>query len=106
VDILAELAMSSFSEVREAVADHQLCPVSIHLMLADDETVDVRFALAENHNLSFQVLEKLSQDANPYVAYRAERTMRRVLFDNVICMEIPNDEEDGDENDDNVAAIG
>lgn len=93
-DILTELAMSSFPDVREAVGDHQLCPVSIRMMLADDEYIEVRFALAENHNMPFQVLEKLSQDENPYVAYRAERTMRRVLFDNVICIELPADEDD------------
>ncbi|MDZ4832312.1 MAG: hypothetical protein SGJ27_00790 [Candidatus Melainabacteria bacterium] len=93
-DILAELAMSNFSEVREAVADHHLCPVSIQLMLTDDEYIEVRYALAENHNMPFQVLEKLSQDDNPYVAYRAERTMRRVLFNNVICMELPDEEDD------------
>lgn len=100
-DILTELAMSSFPDVREAVADHQLCPVSIRLMLADDEYIEVRFALAENHNMPFQVLEKLSQDANPYVANRAERTMRRVLFDNVICIELP-----ADDDDEQVSAIG
>lgn len=100
-DILSELAMSSFPDVREAVADHLLCPISIRLMLADDEHIEVRFALAENHNMPFQVLEKLSQDCNPYVANRAERTMRRVLFDNVICMELP-----ADDDDEQVSAIG
>lgn len=90
-EILAELAMSTFSEVRETVIDHRLCPVSIHLMLAEDECADVRFALAENHNMSFHVLEKLSHDDNPYVATRAQRTMRRILFDNVVCMEVPTD---------------
>ncbi len=98
VDILEELAVSSFPEVREAVADHKNCSASILLILAEDETIEVRYALAENHNLPFQVLEKLSQDENPYVAYRAERTMRRILFDNVICMEIPRDDEGEEQN--------
>lgn len=88
-EILAELAMSGFSDVREAVTDHLLCPVSIQLMLAEDECLDVRYALAENHNMPFVVLEKLSNDDNPYVSNRAERTMRRVLFNNVVCMEVP-----------------
>jgi hypothetical protein len=93
-EILAELAMSSFSEVREAVTEHRLCPVSIQLMLAEDECPDVRFALAENHNMPFVVLEKLSNDENPFVSMRAERTMRRVLFDNVVCLEIPSTDDD------------
>lgn len=100
-EILAELAMSSFSDVKEAVAEHPLCPVSIQLSLAEDECADVRFALAENHNMPFVVLEKLSHDDNPFVAMRAERTMRRLLFDNVVCLEIP--EADGE---DNISAIG
>jgi len=102
-EILAELAMSNFAEVREAVMDHALCPVSIHLMLAEDECSDVRFAMAENHNLSFSVLEKLSHDDNPFVSMRAERTMRRVLFDNVVCMEAP---ELYDDDEGHSAAIG
>ncbi|MBX3149614.1 hypothetical protein KF728_05590 [Candidatus Obscuribacterales bacterium] len=100
-EILAELALSNFADVKEAVAEHPLCPVSILVNLADDESLDVRYALAENHNMPFIVLEKLSNDDNPFIAIRAERTMRRVLFDNVVCLAVPESEDEG-----NISATG
>ena len=100
-EILAELSMSSFADVKEAVAEHPLCPVSILVNLAEDDSLDVKYALAENHTMPFIVLEKLSNDDNPFVAMRAKRTMRRVLFDNVVCLEIPENDDEG-----NVSASG
>ncbi len=43
-----------------------------------DTNPDVRYALAENHNISRVVLTRLSEDPNPYVAYRANKTLRRL----------------------------
>jgi hypothetical protein len=92
-EILSELALSAYVEVREAVIDHCNCPIAVQFMLTDDESADVRYALAENHNLSFSVLEKLSYDDNPYVASRAQQTMRRLLNDNVLCLNIEEDDD-------------
>ncbi len=83
-EILAELALSAFVEVREAVADHKACPASVHIMFLQDDCIELRYAMAENHNLNTLVLEKLAEDDNPFVAARAEQTMRRLLSDNIV----------------------
>jgi hypothetical protein len=61
-----------------AVADHLNTPVAVLILLAEDDNADVRYALAENHNISRDVLNKLLNDSNPYVANRAERTLSRL----------------------------
>ena len=48
------------------------------MLLANDEDADVRYALAENHNISRAVLNKLEGDSNPYVADRATKTLQRI----------------------------
>jgi len=47
-------------------------------MLIDDPNADVRFCLAENYNIDEEMLEKLAQDENPYVAHRANKTLTRL----------------------------
>jgi hypothetical protein len=47
------------------------------MMLALDESIDVRFQMAENHNLPDAILRILSEDENPYVAQRAAMTLGR-----------------------------
>ena len=43
-----------------------------------DEDPDVRYQLAENHQLAIEVLRLLCQDDNPYVSCRAARTVERI----------------------------
>jgi hypothetical protein len=57
------------------VGDHVNTPVEVHLVLATHDDADLRFALAENHNLHESVLNVLIEDANPYVAHRARMTL-------------------------------
>ena len=46
--------------------------------LAHDPCCDVRFALAENHNIDCDILATLADDENPYVAWRARKTIKRL----------------------------
>jgi hypothetical protein len=76
-NFLQRLSLSRDVELRIAVVDYKDAPDEVLFFLADDESPDVRYALAENHNISINVLKKLSADPNPYVADRAERTLLR-----------------------------
>lgn len=77
-DTLRELATHADVEVRIAVADHRNTPLETVMILAQDESVDLRYALAENHNIHAAVLSMLAEDDNPFVAYRAKKTLERV----------------------------
>jgi hypothetical protein len=46
--------------------------------LLTDESVDVRFRLAETSYLPDEVLRQLLADENPYIASRAEMTIARL----------------------------
>lgn len=75
--LLWQLAWHSDAAVREAVADNPSTNLRTLWLLANDHNLDVRYALAENHNLSEKVLSALCRDDNPYVALRAEKTLRK-----------------------------
>lgn len=60
------------------IADHQSTSIEVLIQLTQDENADVRFALAENHNIDRSVLNLLVEDANPYVAHRARKTLLRL----------------------------
>jgi hypothetical protein len=77
-DILCMLAASCNVEVRMAVADNLSASLDTLLMLAQDESEDLRYQLAENHNIDKGILNLLAEDSNPYVAHRAQRTLRRL----------------------------
>ena len=66
------------TEVLIDIADNLKTSPEILNCLAQSTRDDVRFAMAENHNLSFNLLSILACDANPYVAARASRTIDRV----------------------------
>jgi hypothetical protein len=74
---LTALAFHRSVQVRCAVADHGKTPLSTLLMLTQDESEDLRYQLAENHNVDDSVLLRLVDDVNPFVACRAERTLAR-----------------------------
>jgi hypothetical protein len=64
-----------------AVADHLNTPEDVLMLLAADDNADVRYAIAENHNISRMVLNKLLDDPNPYVVHRAQTTLERLSND-------------------------
>lgn len=68
----------SQNSLKVSKADNRNTSVKALLLLADDEDADLRFAMAENHNISRDVLKKLSEDPNPYVADRATKTLTRI----------------------------
>jgi hypothetical protein len=76
-EILHKIATGHWdSQTRMDIGDHTNTPVEALLMLTADANVDVRFALAENHNLHESILKALLEDSNPYVAHRARMTLR------------------------------
>ncbi len=78
IDVLAMLAESCNVEVRLAVADNQSTATDTMMMLAQDESADLRYQLAENHNIDESVLQMLADDSHPYVAHRAQTTLKRL----------------------------
>lgn len=66
------------TQSRMDMGDHRDTTLEIALLLAGDECADVRLALAENHNLDESVLILLTEDSNPYVAHRAQKTLARL----------------------------
>jgi hypothetical protein len=78
-NMLETLATHPHAGVREAVADNINTPIDTLWILSLDECADIRYAMAENHNLPLAILDSLSQDLNPYVASRAQRTLDRLL---------------------------
>jgi hypothetical protein len=77
---LAKLACNDDPHVRAAAADNAHTPYASMLALAEDPDVDVRFQLAENHNIPRDILKILSNDENPYIAERAQQTLQRQII--------------------------
>lgn len=78
-DTLSDLAMHREAEVRAAVAENQNTPEDSLWRLVRDESPDVRYVLAENYHLPIDILELLARDDNPYVAFRARKTLNRLM---------------------------
>jgi hypothetical protein len=76
--MLAALARHECAQVRAAVADNVHTYLETLTSLTSDADADVRYAVAENHNIPIAILERLSEDENPYVASRAQRTIARM----------------------------
>ena len=55
------------------------------ITLAQDLNVDVRYAIAENHNIHADVLNILLDDDNPFVAHRAQKTVRALPARGINC---------------------
>ena len=70
---LASLDASARIELTEYCLDAEVL-----WALAKDSCCDVRFALAENHNIDSDLLALLADDENPYVAWRARKTIKRL----------------------------
>ncbi|MBU6453434.1 MAG: hypothetical protein KGS72_16760 [Cyanobacteria bacterium REEB67] len=78
--LLLALSGDLEADVRIAVANNPNAPQSLLAYLAADSCVDVRYALAENYQLPPRLLRKLAEDENPYVAARAQRTLKPNAF--------------------------
>ncbi|MBI5175146.1 MAG: hypothetical protein SFV17_23965 [Candidatus Obscuribacter sp.] len=74
-ELLKTLALDEDSEVRAAVADRGNLSSQIQTILCLDECPDVRFLIAEDPATALSILRRLSQDENPYVAHRAQKTL-------------------------------
>lgn len=77
--LLYELAHDCSSEVRIAVCHNINTPVEVLQFLAMDEDTTVRFSLATNPRLPLALMHQLENDENPYVAWRASKTLNRVM---------------------------
>jgi hypothetical protein len=75
--ILELLANHNSPHVRAAVADNINTTPGTLLKLASDSDADLRYQLAENHNIAREVLAVLLEDENPWVRVRAEMTQKR-----------------------------
>ena len=78
--ILWQLARSGDSSIKQLVVDNPNSDVKTLLALAIDPDPAVRFALAQNHHLPRQILKILSEDDNPYVACRAQKTAENLTL--------------------------
>ena len=72
------LALDSEPEVRLAVSENKCTtPYALGLLVKDDH-VDVRYGVAENHQMPDEILLFLAMDENPYVRCRALKTLERL----------------------------
>jgi hypothetical protein len=72
---LIKLALDEDVEVRVALSHNAKLPPPLMWYLCTDPSNDVRYSMAENPHFSAEVLQHLAEDANPYVAFRARRTL-------------------------------
>ncbi|HEY9759628.1 MAG TPA: hypothetical protein V6C97_31000 [Oculatellaceae cyanobacterium] len=79
VTTLIKLSMHNNPQVRAAVAENTNLSLKTVWRLCRDENADVRLRLAESYTVPIAVLRVLSEDENPYVADRAQTTMKRIL---------------------------
>ncbi len=69
------------------MVENQNTPVDSLWLLARDESMDIRYLLAESHHIAFEILDQLSEDHNPYVAQRAKRTLGRLQGGAVVMLQ-------------------
>jgi hypothetical protein len=77
--LLEQLAFDSNDEVRLAVFENPSTPIAIREILAQDENEDVRYGIAENPKTPAYILVSLADDVNPYIADRADKTLKGLL---------------------------
>jgi hypothetical protein len=75
VFVLLRLGLDPDPRVREAVSENFHAPEALLQSLADDESCDVRYSIAENPSVPLSILNYLCGDNNPYVAFRARKTL-------------------------------
>jgi hypothetical protein len=84
-ETLSRLAQHSSSIVRGAVAGNTAAPTQLIVDMSTDESVDVRYVIAETPTAPLPVLERLTQDDNPFVSHRAMKTIKRVTGSHPAC---------------------
>lgn len=75
---LKTLSTHASYEVRQAVAENEFTPKDALFSLATDSNADVRYRLAETYCTPVDILGHLLADENPYVAARAQTTIKRL----------------------------
>lgn len=90
IEALRELARHADVEVRVAVAEHRSTLLETVIVLAQDESVDLRYAIAENHNTHGDVLDILTHDENPFIAHRAQKTLRHIRGGSIVVFPVVN----------------
>lgn len=78
--VLEELSRDSNWEVRLSVGLNPITPLSIICRLCQDEDISVRLGMADCVDTQEDILEILHNDTNPYVACKAEETLRIKRF--------------------------
>ncbi len=78
IDVLGLLATDKNVDVRIAVGCNPSTPPYVRYRLAFDEDPNVSLGLADDINTPLEILQKLTEHVNPYVAYRAKQTMQIV----------------------------
>jgi hypothetical protein len=86
-DMLAILAADSEAYVRVAVAENSSLPHATAVLLCDDAHPDVRLNLAGNIKISEELIRRLTQDDNPYVADAATKTLDIIAFEALLKAE-------------------
>ena len=79
VQSLIQMAQDPSVEVRLSVAENPNTPPEVLEQLAQDDDVDVRYGVAENPHIPAVFLQMLAEDENPYVACRAQKTLKIAL---------------------------
>lgn len=75
--VLQQLLLCCDTQTLIDIAENPQTREEILIFLARIRNDDVRFAMAENHNFSFNLLSILASDENPHVSCRASRTIER-----------------------------
>ena len=76
---LARLAWHHTPSVRCSVTENHNTPEESFWLLAFDDCADVRYMLAESAHVPEDILRRLTEDDNPYVALRAQKTVDRMV---------------------------
>jgi hypothetical protein len=85
--LLKRLCKHSSAQVRLAAAENSNTNIETLWQLVNDDDLDVRFGLAENHRIPELILRALSEDENPYVACRAAKTLERIEANRSVVVE-------------------
>lgn len=76
IGILELLSTDKNVEVRIAVGTNPSTPTCVRYQLALDQDLNVRLGLADDMNTPIELLERLTEDGNPYVSHRAMKTIQ------------------------------
>jgi hypothetical protein len=75
---LLELASHSNTDVRMAVAENLNTPKEAFYILAADKDTRIKLRVIDNDNCPIALINSLRADPDPYVAYEAKNTLKRL----------------------------